>query len=373
MNHAEFTERRAQIAESTLHKENILEDDMLNRTQNFVSANILNFMPEIKAVDHENIFRNILLNKELSILEQQYVNILDTVSYEGLSRQFFEVLDSKPAIFCTFHMGSNRVINHFLASNKIPYTLVVANHISNCEGASFGEMFADVYQQGSAKGLDIISAQLPNAMLKMLGALKKGRSLLLYIDGNTGAGDDSISNENRFKITFLTQSIYARKGIAYLSHLANLPIINVVCYRKSLDDIRLKFFNPIYPNIQQARSDFAEETTQKLYDMFVPILKLYPEQWECWIYLHTMINSKEFIPSEEPPQKELFFLNKERFGYFNIGGDFFLFNKRTYNSYPVDQHTYKTLSKSATQPVAKDDFNTNLFEQLYANKVFITI
>jgi lauroyl/myristoyl acyltransferase len=374
MNQAEFTERRNKIAESTLHNVNILDDDLLNRTQNFVSANMLNFMPEIRVTEHEDIFRHILLNKDLSILEQQYEGIMESVSYEGLSRQFFNLLDSKPAIFCTFHMGSNRVINHFLASNNIPYTLVVANHISNDEGSSFGRMFSDIYRDGTQNNLNIISAQLPNAALKMLKELKGGKSLLLYIDGNTGAGDDSVKNGNRCKINFLKQSIYARKGIAYLSHLANVPIVTAVCYRKSLEDIRLKFFSPIYPNGKQSRADFAEETTQKLYDMFVPILKLHPEQWECWIYLHTMINSKEFIYTEDQPLPEQFLLNKDKFGFFNIGTELFLFNKKTYNSYPIDQLTYKILFKSATQPIEKGELNNNnLFQQLYNNQVFINV
>ncbi len=323
-------------------------------------------MPQLKVSQHEFIFKSILLHKELSILELQYADILDFISYEGLNKTTFDTVNKQPAIFCTFHMGSNRVINHFLASNKISYSLVIADHITKAEGEDFKKMFRECQQEE----LNIISAQLPNAGFKMLRELKKGKSLLVYIDGNTGSGDDTIKNTNRCKIDFLNQSIYARKGVSYLSHLANVPIIPVICYRKSIEDIRLKFFNPIFPDVYMERELFSKNNTQKLYDLFIPILERFPEQWECWIYLHTIINSKEFGLNENKTT-EMFVLNKGKFGFFNIDTELFLFDKQTYNSYPIDQPTYNLLFKAATQAIESNELSNNLFQQFYDNKVLI--
>lgn len=371
MNQEKFLKARNSLL-TAQEKCSIYEDPLLNRTFNFVSANLINFMPNIPATEHEVVFKNIMLNKDLSILEQQYPEVLDTVSYEGLNKSIFTQLNNGPAIFCTFHMGSNRMVNHFLAANKIPFTLVIANHISKEEGDLFVQMFNNVYKSNLDNELRIIQAEQPNAALKMLRELKNGNSLLVYIDGNTGAGDDSIKNENRHKIVFLNQSIYARTGVAYLSYIANVPIIPVVCYRKSLEDLKLKFFPSIFPEKNMEKTIFTKVTTQKIFDLFVTILEKYPEQWECWIYLHQVANTKEFIHSKNAIDYS-FRLNKKKFGVFNINSDLFLFDKSSYSSYPIDSKTYSAILKAANEPIHKNDLDDDLFQQLYDNHVLVLV
>ena len=371
MNQREFIEARDRLRREEAGNR-IYTDGLLNRTLTFFSANLSNFLPEIPVAEHEALFSQLMLSRDLSVLEQQYAGILDQVSCEGIGRELFATLDRGPVIFCTFHMGANRVINHFLAANKIPYSLVVANHISRQEGELFVRMFDEVYKAGTGDELPIIRAQEPNAVLRMRGELKRGRSLLLYIDGNTGAGDDSINNGNRSKIGFLHQSIYARTGIGYLSHTFRIPIVPVVCYRKTIEDLRLKFFPPLYPDAEMDKHLFAREITQRIYDLFVPILRNYPEQWECWIYLHTVANTKEFVQGAEPGAAR-FQLNKRRFGSYTIGEEMFLFDKQTYNSYPIDKITYQALLKATQGVIGRHELDQGLFQQLYDNHVFINI
>ena len=106
----------------------------------------------------------------------------------------------------------------------------------------------------------------------MLRELKNGKSLLLYIDGNTGSGSNTMNNHNHLVVDFFSGKIFARKGIALLAHIAHSPIITVASYRKFVDDIRLRFFDPIYADTKQERSAFTKTTTQKIYIMVSIIL-----------------------------------------------------------------------------------------------------
>ncbi|BAV05891.1 hypothetical protein FLA_1903 [Filimonas lacunae] len=351
-------------------------DDTLNRTFNFVSANLLNFLPEIEADAHEQFFKDLLYHQKLSALDSNHPALVQALQLEGEFQQAMQLMQQGPCIICTFHMGSNRLLNHFLAYHQVPFAIVMANHIASGEGDGFQEMFAGVYQQQGGESLTLIEAQKPDAALKMLRELKKGKSLLVYIDGNTGAGDDSFRNENRCKIDFLGGSIYARSGVCYLAHLANVPVVTAVCYRQATNDIRLRFGSPVYPDIQQNRRAYATAATQAIYNFFTPLLKRYPEQWECWMYLHRNVDCNSMVAVDSAPQPGQpatgsFQLNKSRFGFFNIGEELYLFNKKTYTSYRVNHDIYQLLYTSFSKPVHSETVNTRVFEQLYANRVFV--
>ncbi len=376
MNEKNYLAQRSHIIAGILRDTDTGKDDTLNRTFNFVSANLLNFLPEIAADTHEHLFKDMLLHQQLSLLEYRYPEIINNVAPEGSYEAAISLLKTQPCIVCTFHMGSNRVLNHMLAYHEVPYAVVMANHIAKEEGEAFRALFAEEYQQKHGEPFTVIEAQKPDACLKMLRELKKGKSLLIYIDGNTGAGDDSIKNENRCKIDFLNGHVYARSGVSYLSHLANVPVITAVSYRKSFDTIHLRFGAPLYPDLAKDRKAYAAETTQKIYNAFMPLLKRYPEQWECWMYLHKIVDYSSFVIADSAPQPGQpaagsFHLNKSRFGFFNIGEEKYLFNKRTYTSYRVNQDIYQVLSKAFNKTVQREELNSQVFEQLYANRVFV--
>lgn len=376
MNKEKYLAEKSRLTDGMLPDTESFSKDTLNRTFNFVSANLLNFLPDLKPDMHESVFNQMLMHQQLSMLEYQYPGVIHEVTTEGSAEEAMELMKKQPCIICTFHMGSNRLLNHYLAYHQIPYAVVMANHIASGEGNDFSDLFADLYQQQSGEGFTLIEAQRPDAGLKMLRELKKGRSLLIYIDGNTGAGDDSFRNENRSCIDFLNGQIYARSGVGYMSHLANVPVLPVVCYRKNMDDLRLRFGQPVYPDQLQPRKAYAAAATQTIYNFFTPLLGLYPEQWECWMYLHKTVDCNSLVmadsaPHGQPAIEGLYQLNKSRFGFFNIGEELYLFNKRSYTSYRVNNDIYQVLSRSFTLPVRPEELNSQVFEQLYANRVFI--
>jgi hypothetical protein len=241
------------------------------------------------------------------------------------------------------------------------------------EGDCFRNLYSNLPGMNNAGGFKIINAEDPHVGLQMLRELKKGRSLLLYIDGNTGAGAATTKNDNRCVINFLGQQLFARKGIAYLAHTARVPIVTVACYRHSWQDIRLKFYTPILPDATMDKTLFAERTTQYIYDQVSPLIKAYPEQWEGWLYIH---KSAKIIqqPHRNPrikniaPTEKIGF-DSFRFGIFKLKGVPFLLNKNTYAFYEINKELYDLLTVCNHASVKREKIDNALFNKLYEQGV----
>jgi lauroyl/myristoyl acyltransferase len=354
----------------------INESETLTRSMNFVSANLSNFLPETDCHRHEEIFREVLFNQQLSWLDMQYTDVFRNINYEGPHIETIELLKKQPSIICTFHHGSIRLINYLLGKNSIEFSLVVSGAALKEHGNLYRQMYdqhSELYD--SQYDFKIISAQSTNSGIQMIRELKKGRSLLIYIDGNTGAESKSAKNENLIKINFLSESIYARKGAAFLSYVAKVPVVPIVNYRKSLNEIMFRFFDPIFPHEAKNKENYIFTTTQKIYDLFAEIVYLHPGQWEAWLYLQTQVNPNDFkvlTPGENCPlEKNGLRFNFKQFGLFKIETDFYLFNKRTYEAFKINKQLFISLETTIKGIIDHVDYEKTVFDQLIANKVFI--
>jgi lauroyl/myristoyl acyltransferase len=346
---------------------------------NLVSANLLKFLPHIGFDRHFSLYKEIILHNQLSHFEQLYQETFDYVTFENLTSDTMTLMRDRPCIMSSFHFGTYRLLNIFLIKNKIPYTIVIPKAILEKEGETLRKIYANGGQEVDSRFIELES---PALGLKMIRELKKGRSLFIYFDGYRGSGDirHSGRDESEGKIRFLDQTIFARKGVAYLAHTANTPLITAISYRKSREDIRLHFFDPIMPDMKADREKFAQETTQAVYDRFMPFLREFPGQWESWIYLHKSLDCSHLAVPEEkkavtarPEQgdNERFSFNLSQYGVFKIEEDPFLFNKNTYTTYPIDPATFELLFRSREQTIGKKELAVELFLQLFRERVLI--
>lgn len=360
---------------SSFHNFNIEENETLNSQFNLVSASLSNFLPGIPFSSHAGIYQNILLHKKLSILEQESFEIFDFVETEGLHDNILSTLKNKPSIVCTFHTGSYRVINLFLAKHKIPFTLVIGKLISEQEGSTFSKLY-DQLNAANENGFRIINAESPVAGIQMLRELKQKRTLVLYIDGNSGAGSKTNENENSCTVQFLQSQIFARKGIAFLAHTAGVPLITVASDRPALEKIRLRFFEAILPDQTMDRDEFAKRSTQQIFDYVMPLITSYPEQWEGWLYLHKVANVKapratiEYSNNINMANEKLVF-NCNQFGIFKVQNISFLLRKADYSLYEISTELFDRLKECKHRPAGREYFEHS-FHELYGQGVLVS-
>jgi hypothetical protein len=337
-----------------------------------VSAGLVNYLPAIDVREHAFIYRQLLLHQQLSVLEQHEPAVLNKISCEGSAEECLLYLKTKPAIVCTMHTGSYRVLNLFMLQQGVPFTLVAGKNVLQKEGDDFKKIYR-LNSRNDADELQMINAEDRHAGLQMLRSLKSGRSLVLYMDGHSGAGAKTNENANSCVVNFLNQQLYVRKGIAYLAHAAKVPIVPVLCYRKSIDDIRLLFYPVLVVNDAMNRDEFAISTTQQLYNLFSELIATYPEQWEGWLTIQqsAKIINKDIAPRSNKGENILF--DGSRFGIFKTGGLPFLLEKREYLFYTVEEELYEILLRCRHVPIKSTEMSKDVLPLLLEKGVVMRV
>ncbi|MDE1192245.1 MAG: hypothetical protein PW786_08915 [Arachidicoccus sp.] len=357
------------------------ELDMNNdngRTKQFhiVSANLHHYLSAIAYNRHEEIFKKILMYQKLSIVEQDSIYALDNADIENFSLQTIKQLKNYPSIICTFHLGSYRLINLLLVKQHVPFSLVISKKTVDTQGDTFKALYHQFGDNEDENDFKLIDAETPSAVLQMFRELKKGKSLVIYIDGNTGAGKNSKLNENCWYIDFLNQQLAARTGIGFLSYAANVPVLPVISYRPCMERITLRFFDMIFPDLKTDRNVYSRNLTQQLYDIAAPFIQEYPEQWEAWLYLHKVARVIKPLQVNTDTgalvSAGMIRFNSAYFGLFKTEEKYYLFDKSDYMSYLIPNDIYILLRQAALNPVDKQGFPVNLLPEFFQRKVLIT-
>lgn len=341
---------------------------------NMVSASLTNFLPNCDSGSHLHIYKEILFHQQLSLLDQFHPELVENILGEK-EKAIVTRLKHQAGIIVTFHTGSYRLLNHFLLLHKIPFTLVLASQVLREQGEAFCNLSADYnFSTHPDKNFNCIDAEQPAAALQMLRALKKGQSLLVYIDGNTGTQSPS-AKDNLLALNFLKGKLLVRKGIGAISHTAKVPIHCMATWIETNGNTALYHLGSIVPDIYESRALYVKRSLTFLYDHLARIVQRYPGQWEGWLYLHksvqpiavhTALPVAEHIDSMM--MHNFFRFNSDDFGIFIMDEQYFLLHKRTYTFYQIDQQLFDCWSRDffdlSTIPDA-----TNAFAELLKNAV----
>ncbi len=341
---------------------------------NLVSAGLSNFLPALPSSRHAQVFKGVHLHQQLSSMEQYCHELTDHLQCQNLTAEHWQYL-RKGCILCTYHTGSYRAINLFLAHHKIDFVLVISDKMYRSQQKEIQNNFNE--QKKINTDLTIINAEEAGALLKMIRQLKAGKTLVLYADGNTGTGAANHDNKNCCVVPFLAQAIKARTGIAYLAAITGTAILPVWSYRKTINDIYLHFDCPLKPDAAIPRQLFVKNTTYEIYRKLAHITYLYPEQWEGWLYIHNMLHivSEEKVarnPDIQPgTDYERFYFNCQEFGIFKQTSAYFLFRKSGFLSFSVEEDIYYLLLNAAYTPIGKSLMQPQLLQELVENNVLL--
>lgn len=366
------------VAKTRMDIENLIqrEDDQTIRQSVVVSASLLNYLPEIHWNKHEGVFKKVLLSQRLSYFDQSQKQLLNQAQLVGLTYDDLMLLKSNPGIICTFHFGSYRLINLLLTTRGIPFSLVVSRTVINMQGASISDLYNHYKSEQSESNIQIIDAEAPASALQMLRTLKSGKSLVVYIDGNTGAGDATFDSANCLEIPFLDKTIKARKGVATLSYLTKVPIIPLVSIRAAIQKNVLKFGSKIFPSFESNKDEFVQSATARLFSFVETHIRKDPGQWESWLYLHKFASYSTGI-SHVPTKKTGNYtgtvkFNARAFGLFRLNKKHILLKKENYISYIIDSSVYELLKESRRTAVSTEDIDFNIASELISCGALIT-
>jgi lauroyl/myristoyl acyltransferase len=321
----------------------------------FLRANLSHFCPDVPTERHEAIYFRLLTNHWLSARSFRYVDF-GSLAHMGINgdTDFLKLTDApRPSrIFCTYHLGGYRAVLAMLLNAGYPLTLVIDNRTLKSQKEYIENISAQLnqYNQASAS-IDMLDAESPAIGRQMAGALHKGRSILIFLDGNTGVGGIYQRNNRQLRVSFLNKTIVSRSGIATLAHATRTPIIPIISYYKTVDGVEIPYYDclpAIEPKAVPAEV-FVRETTQQLYDLLADYVRRYVDQWESWFYFHKFLDfdaltatSSDDEPVVDAPVTAFRF-NEERYSLFKIEQTSYLFDRQTYQAFPLTDDAFDWL------------------------------
>lgn len=300
------------------------------------SANMENIMPFIPRTHHESLFRELLLQQVFTTFDQHCISAGDLVKLSG-NHDVFTKSDG-PKIYCTYHLGSYRQLTSVLFRNGVDCVLMVGNNMNRLQGGEMTEHIDALREKhGLTNVFRIVETGSPSAGLTVLRELKAGRSLIVYVDGSPETAPMPGEESQFLSVRFGDRRIMTRKGVGFLSHAANVPIVPVVSYRKSSLTNVLHFLSPIRPIRQSNRDMYCQEAMQQLYDAFWTYLSRYPGQWEGWNYIQSFMEPEmpKQVTSTKRPVHPVF--NRDRYTLCDLEQAPILFDRRLYQTYEITE------------------------------------
>lgn len=309
------------------------------------SANLHTFLPTLSAAEHDQFFADILYYQALAGVDEKIIAKVAELSLTGAPDSLWDAAAGKPTIFCTCHLGSYRLLGLLLTRLGMKFNLLIDTQTYTNQGERFlrihGEAARYFGQPQSEMGL--IDAEQSSSGLQLIRTLKQGKSLVVYLDGNTGAGGVNRQDDKLVGVDFLGKPILARKGIAYLSMATQTPIVPIFAYRDGPYTNAMHVFDPVTtpPTPAADRDRVCATVTQQLYNDFSTMLGKYPAQWEGWLYVQKYLDMPRLRAAypakaaERTTAKTNWLFNHQRYANVVDGDTAVLFDKHLYRSFRV--------------------------------------
>lgn len=257
-----------------------------------ISANLSTFLPMLKDEKHYKIIQNIQFHRSLSNIDQFYPELLLEKLMINDKYNVINGIKNKAHIIVTYHTGSYRTVIQYLNKKDISFCLVTEKRYIKEQGITTQKLYKKINKD--KKELEILPAENPRLLFDLVHRLRKGISIVFYIDGNTGSTKKKLSeNKNLLKINFLRHHIYARQGIAFLAYLSKAPLSTMIIKRdKNLNNtIYVKPVETIDLIKKYNRNSFIHFITKELYQELEHFLDNNIEQWEGWFYIDKFFHS----------------------------------------------------------------------------------
>lgn len=285
------------------------------------SANLHQCLPGISFAQHENLYRQACAHQALATAEQRCPHQLERL--KGL--EVPAMVCEQPGIVVTYHTGSYRLAGKWLALHGLPVTLVLASDVLAQQGSTYRQLVAEAVPDGD---FDLLDAERPDALLRMRAALRRGRYLLVYVDGNTGTAP----LHNTAVIWFLNGRLRVRTGVAHLARLMQCPIYPLINRRMPGGHIEFDCLPPLQMlpcSDGVASRAGACSAMAGLYGLLAGAIAKSPAQWESWFYLHQHLVFPEIDASGASDEADPAWITCRK------NGRDFLLHRRLFLCFPI--------------------------------------
>ncbi|MFC5412565.1 hypothetical protein ACFPMF_24785 [Larkinella bovis] len=338
------------------------------------SASVQNILPEIPVEKHEALFQKLLLQQVYTTFDQQFLTANDLIQAQGPVKSLIQ--SKRPHIYCTFHLGSYRLMATYLYRNGVDVALMVSKGTYQEQGNDIWATIKGLQKKHNlTNSFQMLDAEQPSSTLQVIRELKAGTSLVIFIDGVTSTTGLNRQEDKEVQVRFGNQNVWARKGVGFLSYVTKTPIVPVIGYReRNLNNV-LSFLDPIVPETDSDRDTYCQHSLQRLYDVFWHYLNKYPEQWEGWNYIHKFLDQREleqkadtYASPRHRPKKRVAF-NQDRYSICDLEDAPVLFDRRLYITYEISPDLRDFLLQLGAIETPEDVLGTEMYLDLLSKQI----
>jgi hypothetical protein len=279
----------------------------------FFSANLHHYVPSIPWEEHNALY---------SIFRKYHIPrnpALYGATITGLDKM------TRAGILTGFHLGQHELLPLYLAGAGIDFDILISKKVYQKYRHSLNLHRTSL--EVADRHVDFLFAEDKYIVLQMKRALYSGRHILVFADGNLGTGDiDGLL----VTVSFFNEKLYVRRGIAFISHLLQVPIYPILD-KLAGDNVNIAIQQPIYPTFEVGRTDYIQDCMQQLFDLLSDRLNGKWADWACWDYLHR--NGMLCLNDSEDASIEL--LNPEHTFSFHVESKTFILDRLNYNIFVI--------------------------------------
>lgn len=330
-----------------------------------MSSNLLRLMPQIPIKEHRTIYQKLL---KLKILENttQFLTAVDWNQSFVETEGSIELL-KRSSVITSFHLGAFRSFEMLLVRHNINIVFVVDTSVYDIDSIrkvllSNLELSKTLFK-GSSSQMEVLAADSSDTVIRLLSFIKKGYSVGLYVDWNSGMKNE----EQNVSIPFLNETISVRQGPAYLSYFTGIPILPITCSINDNYEIRWKIHQAIFPDKMKPINQYAVESLSYVFGILGDLLPSYFDQWQGWLHIHKYlinIDTTEFFPLFEYSTGMALEVSPY-VGLFVLSDNNFIMNRLTGKIVRVNRKIYENLSTTENEVVSldcSDDEKRQLYE-----------
>ncbi|HET9956230.1 MAG TPA: hypothetical protein VFQ61_17100 [Polyangiaceae bacterium] len=223
-------------------------------------------------------------------------------SFEQAGRAF-DVTGLKGTIIATAHFGAYRWLTLELLRHGVPVTLLVDAPFQQQLELDVQTRVRAMYPAWATQDFATVNSADATALWQLVRALKRGRSVITFIDGNSGM-EGKAAADGALELSFLARRVRVRPGIAALSQAAEVPIVplfsRVAPRQRAIFDVEA----PILRAPEETRKAYRERCMKELFSKLEREILARPGQWEEWWLLPHWLAPDCELPIRRRPRPE---------------------------------------------------------------------
>lgn len=305
----------------------------------FFSANLSKLLPGVPLSEHPDYFsetgRYHRMAHDRRYDERAMKSLGGVAPFGGTPRE--------PGVIATFHIGAYKLLPLWLINCGVPLTLLVSADIAAKERGTYRTM-ASRFAAGVQPPLEILEAEDPTVIRKMIRSINRGSWVLVFLDGNVGAATKRSAGHKDLLVDFLAHRLRVKTGVAELGYLSPCPIYPMALLFDEQLNPKVMDLPPL-DSSAGVRQDVVRETMETLYAWLARMIQQFPAQWEGWFYIHHDLQHRDGTDHRTLLQQFL---------PFAVGDHRFVLHRQTYDAYPASNRVFRKLCEFYSRHVLRN-------------------